>query len=247
MAEPRVPWAKERERDEKGARRLAAGAWFGLIAGVLAVLIPVLILEISKYSPSGFFTLEADSVLTSSLLIILGAILYLVSLYFYRSAFSKMRKFDSKLWASTMLCLIGSVGFLLLVLAAGVLAGHTNTLTSCVKGPASSILSCLESGQPFGGYTAVIGFGCAWLGGLGIAVGLLLSAGHLGRGAIGAGGVVYLVLLIVVLIPFIGLIAQIPGMRYILLLLPVLVIAAPALVLVGGRAAERKLREAPPA
>ena len=247
MAGPNPEATKEQARDEKGAGRLALGAWFGLFAGLLAVVIPILVLEISKYSPVGFFTLAADSLLTSSIVVVIGALLFAVSMYFYRSAFSKMRKYDPLLWGATILCLVGSIGFLLLVISAGFLAGHTDTLEGCLKGPASGILSCIEAGQPFGGFTAVVGFACAWLGGLGIVVGLLVSSGHLGRGSIGLGGILYLIFLIVALIPFIGLIVEFPGVHYVLLLLPIFVIAAPALVLVGSRSAKRKLQSAPAA
>ncbi len=246
MAGPSPEAIKERKRDEKGAGRLAIGAWFGLFAGLLAIALPILVIEISKYSPSGAFTLASDSLLTSSLVIVIGGLLFLVSLMFYRSAFSKMRKLDPMLWAATALCYVGSIGFLLLVIAAGVLAGHTNTLETCVKGPASHILSCLEAGQPFGGFTAIVGFACAWLGGLGIVVGLLLSSGHLARGSIALGGVLYLIFLIIALIPFIGLIVEFPGIRYILLLLPIFVVAAPALVLAGSRSAKHHLEGPPP-
>jgi hypothetical protein len=246
MAQPTPVETKERVRDEKGARRLAIGAWFGLIAGFLAVVVPVAVIEISKYSPIGWLTLASTSVLTSSLVILVGAVLFAVSMFFYRSAFSKMRKFDPLLWGATILCLVGSIGFVLLVIATGYLSGHSDTLAGCLKGPASGILSCIESGEPFGGYTVLVGFLCAWLGGLGIVVGLLVSSGHLGRGTIGLGGVVYLLFLIVALIPFIGIIVEFPGIRYILLLLPILVIAAPALVLSGGKGALKEMRSAPP-
>lgn len=234
----------EEKRNLRGASRLALGGWFGLFAGLVTIVIPLLVLEIGVYVPNSVLSLDAGLLQISSTLVLAGSILYIVCLLLYRRAFSSLKKVSPVFGTATMLCNIGSVGFILLLIAAVVLEGTATSVFSCVHGSPSHALSCLQSGQPLGAYTALIGFAFAWVGGIGIVVGLSLASAHFGRGAIGLGAIIYLLFLLVLLIPLVEFAIQIPGIQYILLLLPILTIAAPALVLVGGRASEHVVRAA---
>jgi len=226
-------------QDEKGTIRMGLGAWMGLFAGLLAIVIPIVAVVVSSYHVGGVFSF-GTFVQASSGLILAGAILYLLSLFLYRRAFAALRKVDSDFSAASFLCLVGSLGFLLIIISAAVLAGSAASVFSCAHGQPSHALSCLESGQPLGAYTGIAGFVCAWLGGLGIVLGLWLAGGRFARRTIDAGAVVYLVFLFLVLVPFVELAVGIPDVQALLLLVPVLTILAPLLVLVG--AGERRPR-----
>jgi len=254
MATPAVPPAPappaperktpEEKRNLEGASRLALGGWFGLLAGLVTIGIPLLVLEIGVYFPSSFLSLDSGLLQISGTLVLVGSILYILCLFFYRRGFSNLRKISPVFGSATMLCNIGSVGFILLLVAAAVLEGTATSVFGCVHGSPSHALSCLQSGQPLGAYTALVGFAFAWVGGIGIVVGLSLAAGHFGRGSMGLGAIIYLVFLIVLLIPLVEFAIQVPGIQYILILLPILAIAAPVLVLVGARASARAVRAA---
>lgn len=240
MAEP----VNEREQDSKGASRLILGAWIGLFAAVLAIVVPVVALMITALAPSGLFSLGSGLLQVSGTLIVVGAVLYILSLFIYRRAFAALRKVDPQFWFASILCLVGSVGFILIIVAAAILAGTASSVISCVHGQPSHALGCLESGQPLGAYSALIGFACAWLGGIGVVLGLTLSSDRFVRRTIAFGALVYLVFLFALLIPFVELVARLPGIGYLLVILPILSVAAPLLVLAGARPVARQLSRA---
>ncbi len=219
----------------KGLRRLGVGAGLGLAAGIVAVVLPVLFVYLSTYAPGGFFRLNASLLDTSSILVLAGAILYILSLFLYRRSFSALRQVDRRFAVASVLCIVGSVGFLLLLVAAAVLLGSTNALLSCVHGEPSHALSCVQSGTPLGAYTGLAGFWLGWLGGVGIVMGLLLAGGRFRQGAITAGGVAYALLLVVLVGPFVTIFRPVPGLEYLLVAAPVLVVLGPALVFGGSR------------
>ena len=220
-------------QDEKGATRLAIGAWFGLFAGIIAIVLPVTIVFLSAYDTGGFFSLGTALVQTSGLLIIAGAFLFILSLFLYRRGFAALRKVDPEFGLASFLCILGTLGFILILISAAVLTGTSSSLLQCVKGDPSHALSCLESSQPLGAYTGIVGFALAWVGGLGIAFGLWLAGGRFDEPPLTVGAVVYLVFLIAVISPLLALAFSAPELGLLLLVLPVLTLAAPALVLVG--------------
>ena len=237
-----APTAVEaRELDEKGTQRLGLAAGLGFAGAVAAIVLPLAFLFVTAEYPGGFFVLDARLVEVTSILVLAGAILLLLSLFFYRRSFSALRKVDPRFYVASVLCILGSVGFLLLLVAAALVAGDTSGLLSCVSGHASHALSCLESGEPFGAATSVIGFLLGWIGGVGIMIGLFVAGSRFRAGALSGSGVVYGLLLFVLLIPLASLFVTVPGVAYLLLLAPLLALVGPALALAGSLEATRKL------
>lgn len=227
------------KQNEKGAGRLSLGAWIGLAAGVLTIVVPLGLVLVGAYAPSGTLSIASPLLEASGTLVAVGAILYLISLFVYRRAFAALRAVDAQFWFASILCLVGSVGLLLIIVGAAVVDGTAGSLVSCAHGQPSHILSCLESSQPLGAYTALAGFVLAWIGGFGIVLGLSLASTHFDRRAIGAGGAIYLLFLLALLVPLVELAVRLPGVEYYLIALPILAVLAPILVLSGARAAPR--------
>ncbi|HTW39328.1 MAG TPA: hypothetical protein VMF04_00470 [Thermoplasmata archaeon] len=229
------------ELEEKGVLRLGLGAGLGFAGAICAIVLPLSFLFLTSSIDAGFFVWNATFVEVTSILLIAGAVLLLLSLFVYRRSFAALRKVNRKFVAASVLCIIGSLGFLLLIVTAAVVANNTGSLLTCVHGQPSHALSCLESGQPFGAYTAVIGFFLGWLGGVGIVLGLLLAGGRFGEGALTAGGAAYALLLIVLILPFLSQFVNVPGKVYLELLSPVFAVIGPALALVGSVRGREKL------
>jgi hypothetical protein len=229
------------EQNRKGASRLVLGGWFGLLAAVLAVVLPIAFLEIGTYHPSGSLAVSSTLLQYSGTLVLAGAILYILALFVYRRSFSALRKADPEFWFASVLCLVGSVGFILIIVAAAFLTGTSSSLISCLHGQPSHALSCLDASQPFGAYSALVGFALAWIGGIGIVLGLSLAGARFERGAISGGAWIYLLFLLALLVPLIELAVRLPGIQYFLVVLPILAVAAPLLVLVGARETSRTL------
>src|SRR5208282_5319783 len=114
------------EQDRTGLFRIATGAGVGLAAAFLDA---------------------------TALLILAGALLFLVSLFFYRRGFALLRKVDPRFTVASILCLIGTLGFILVLIAAVVIVGSASSLLSCISGQPTHALTCLRSGQPLGAYT----------------------------------------------------------------------------------------------
>jgi hypothetical protein len=223
------------EQDLKGVARLDLAAAIGLVAAILAIVVPITFVLLATYNPGGFFALVSGFVEVTSLLIIAGAILFLVSLFVYRRSFAALRKVDQRFLIASICCLVGSIGFLLLVVAAAVAAGNSSALVACTHGKPSAILSCLKSGEPLGSYTAIAGFELALVGIFGLILGLLSAGSRFHRKGYTGAGVAYALLLLLAIGPFISLLTPLPGVEYVLLLVPVVAVAAPVLVLLAGR------------
>jgi hypothetical protein len=237
-----VPSAiQARDFDRKGAGRLGIAAGLGFAGAVLAIVVPLLFLFVAAEFPGGFFVLNSTLVELSSVLVLAGAILLLLSLFFYRRSFSALRKVDPRFYVASVLCILGSIGFLLLLIAAALVAGNTSSLLSCVSGHPSHALSCLESGQPFGAVTALLGFLLGWIGGVGVMVGLLVAGNRFRSGALSASGVLYGILLLILVIPLASLFVSIPDVAYLLLLSPLLALVGPGLALSGSIRTTRRL------
>ncbi|MGI0155623.1 MAG: hypothetical protein ACREDE_05770 [Thermoplasmata archaeon] len=233
--------AQVREIDESGVRRLGLGAGLGFAGAVAAIVLPLTFLFVAANYRGGFFTFSSRFVEVTSILVIAGAILLFLSLFVYRRSFAAFRKADPRFYAASILCLLGSLGFLLLLVAATIVAGNTGSLLTCVHGQPSHALSCLESGQPFGALTSLLGFALGWLGGLGIMIGLLLAGRRVHAGALMGSGVVYGLLLLLLLLPLLALFVTLPGAAYLVILAPLLAVVGPALALQGSLGALRRL------
>jgi hypothetical protein len=223
-----------RELDAKGVGRLGVGAGLGFAGAICAIVLPLAFLFLVADYPGGFFTYSTMLVEVTSILVLVGAILLLLSLFFYRRSFSALRKVDRRFVAASVLCIIGSLGFLLLLVTAAIVVGNSSSLLACVHGQPSHALTCLKSGQPFGAVTGTIGFVLGWLGGLGIVLGLFLAGNRFQAGALTGSAVVYTLLLLILIAPFLGLLVTIPDLSLLLLVAPLFAIIAPALALGGS-------------
>jgi hypothetical protein len=228
------PAVQTRILDQKGAGRIGIGAGLGFAGALCAIVVPLAFVFLVTEVHSGFFVFDSTLVQATSILVLVGAILLLLSLFFYRRSFSALRKVDRRFVAASVLCIIGALGFLLLLVAAAVVVGDANSLLACAHGQPSHALSCLKSGQPLGAITGTVGFLLAWLGGLGVVLGLFLAGNRFHVGALGGAAVVYLVLLLILLIPFVALVVSLPNLSALVLLAPILAILAPGLALVGA-------------
>jgi len=224
------------EQDRKGLYRIATGAAVGLAGALLAIVVPIAFLLIAAYSPGGFLSLhQAGFVEATALLILAGAILFLISLFLYRRGFALLRKVDARFTAASVLCIVGTLGFLLILVAAVVIIGSANSLLACVNGHPSHALTCLRSGEPLGAYTGLVGFWLGWLGGVGLVLGLSAGSSRFQARPMGVGAALYGVLLIALVGPFVSLVVAFPGVEYLLLLAPILSLLAPIFVYVGSR------------
>jgi len=229
------------EQEEKGVLRLGLGAGLGFAGAICAIVLPLLFLFLVAQFPGGFFTWNSTFVEVTSVLVIAGAILLLVSLFVYRRSFAALRKVDRKFVVASVLCIIGSLGFLLLLVSVAVVANNTGSLLTCVHGAPSHALKCLESGQPFGAYTGLVGFLLGWVGGIGIMLGLLMAGGRFEAGTLSAAGALYGILLLVLILPFLALFVTIPDASYLVLIAPLLAVVGPGLALAGSVRTTRRL------
>jgi hypothetical protein len=236
-----APAVPVRQLDEKGAGRIGIGAGLGFAGALCAIVLPLAFLFIVDQDPGGFFVFNPTLVEVTSILVLLGAILLFLSLFLYRRSFAALRKVDHRFYPASILCIVGSLGFLLLLITAAVVVGNSSSLLACAHGQPSHALSCLRSGEPFGAITGTIGFILGWLGGLGIVVGLFLAGGRFRAGALTGSAVVYTLLLLLLLVPFAGLLVSVPGIGALIILAPVLAIIAPALALAGSGKARATL------
>jgi hypothetical protein len=227
--------APSRELEIKGMGRLGTGAGVGLAGGILGIVLPIVFLWLTTHNPGGFFSYDTMLVQTTGFLVIVGAVLLLVCLFLYRRGFAVLRKVDGRFAVASVLCLIGSLGFLLLLVSAAVLLGSSSSLIQCLHNSPSGALSCIRSGQPLGADTGLVGFWLGWLGGVGIVVGLSLAGRHYRNGAVLTGAALYAILLLVLIGPFLALLTPLPGIDYLLLVVPAFIVLAPGLVLGGAR------------
>jgi Protein of unknown function (DUF973) len=237
MSEP-APTSPEpaQEVEVRGLGRLGTGAGVGLAGGILGVVLPIVFLWLTTHNPGGFFSYDTMFLQTTGFLVIVGAVLLLVSLFLYRRGFSALRKADGRFAVASVLCVIGSIGFLLLLVCAALLVGSSGSLIQCLHRSPSDALSCIRSGQPLGADTGLIGFWLGWIGGVGIVIGLSLAGRRYHNGPVSAGAALYALLLVVLIGPFLALLTPLPGVDYLLLVVPAFIVLAPGLVLGGARA-----------
>lgn len=224
-----------RSMERRAVERFSTGALVGLAGGILALVVPVTLVLLAAYAPSvvlpfGDLAIEAVTAIAA-----VGALLFVVSLLFYRRALAALRRVDRRFWGPSALCLLGTLGFLLVFLAAILALASTDALTTCLQGSPSRAPSCLLSSSPRAAYSGAAGLVLAWLGGLGIVTGLALAAGRFGEVAWLGGAAAYAILLALLAAPFVAIVVPIRSLTYPILAAPLLVILAPALVASGSR------------
>jgi len=222
------------EDEPRGLRRFETGAVFGLAGGVAGLVLPITVNLLAFYDPVGIFTFGTTLVELTTIFVIAGAILLAVSLILYRFGFGALRKVDPWFSSASILCNIGSIGLLLIIIPTALALYSTPSMVSCIRGAPSHALSCLGTIQPLFAYAAIVGFWLAWLGGLGIVVGLELGGRRYREMRLLGGGATYALLLLVLIAPFVALLFPIGGWQYPLLTVPLLALLAPAFVYAGS-------------
>jgi hypothetical protein len=226
------------ELEESGIRRLGLGAALGLAGALIGIVFPITFLFLTTYAPGGFFTFNSTLLDATGILILAGAILFLLSLFVYRRSFSALRKIDARFVTASVLCIIGAIGFLLVIVAAAFLIGSSSSVLTCLKGAPSHALSCVRSQTPLGAYTALIGFWLGWLGGVGIFLGIWYAGSHYHQGLFTAGAIFYGLLLVLLVGPFIYAVVPFPGIQYLIFDGPILALVAPLIVLAAAQRAQ---------
>lgn len=217
------------------------GAGAGLLGAVTAIVVPFALLWLAAYNPGGFFAFDSTLLQYTNWLVIAGALLFLLSLMLYRWGFSALRKADSRFNVAIALCWVGSIGFFLVVVVALYFQGSLGSISACIHGQPTSALSCLNSLSPLGAATAAIGFWLGWIGSIGVVVGLLLGGGRIASVLLSIGGVLYVLLLVVLVLPFASQLTHVPGLRYVIVLAPLFSLLAPLFVLGGANRAEERI------
>jgi uncharacterized membrane protein YidH (DUF202 family) len=224
-------------RDTLGRARLRTGGALGIAGASVGIGLPAAVLLDPALTSAGSTAVGSGQVELLSVLIAAGAVLLLVSLFEFRRAFAALRVRDPRFWVPSALCLVGTLGFLVLLVAAVVVSGSATSVAQCVQGSPTHALSCLRagsSGELLAADLAVAGFALSWLGGLGIVVGLALEGRRIRSVPLSAGAAVYALALLVLVGPFASLFLAFPGAGTLLVALPFLAIAAPVLVLLGS-------------
>jgi hypothetical protein len=224
--------------DTLGRRRLSLGGAFGLTGALIGLVLPAAFLLGISYVPGGSIALGSTQVLVLTLLLVAGLLFLIVSFMAYRSAFSALRAAEPKFWSASLLCFVGSLGLLVILVASVAVSGSAANVADCARGSPSHALSCLRagsSGELLGASLAVLGFWIAWVGGLGIVLGLGLEGRRARAPSLMAGAVAYALLLVVLVGPFAALFLSLPAAGALLVALPALALIAPALVLLGAR------------
>jgi len=222
------------EDEPRGLRRFETGALFGLAGGMAGLVLPITVNLFAFYYPVGIFTFGTTLVALTTIFVLAGAILLAISLILYRLGFGALRRFDRWFFGASILCNIGSIGLLLIIIPMALALYSTPSMVQCLRGAPSHTLSCLGTIQPLFADAVILGFWLAWLGGLGIVVGLELGGRRYREPRLFGGGSAYALLLLVLIAPFVALLFPIGGWQYPLLTVPLLALLAPALVYAGS-------------
>lgn len=222
--------------DQIGRRRLFLGGLFGLAGGVLGFVVPAALLLAAHFAPGA-----GDDPATVELgVIVAAAALLFLCLVAYRSGFRALRSADRRFRIASTLCLVGSIGLLLLIAAATYVSGSAGDLVGCFTGAPSSTVSCVQAHVPTtsvgGGLAvefAVAAFLLAWVGSLGLVFGLGWEAHRIGSAALGAGSVLYALELLVLVGPIAGYVLALPVASDTVAALPFLGVLAPAFAVLG--------------
>ncbi len=232
---PTVPRRSQRrsEIEEQGARRIALGATLALLGGALALVLPTTAIYLSSFAPTGLFSLAPNLFRLLGACVVGGALLFVAAFFLYRRGFAALRKVEGEFALASAFCLVGSVGFVLLLAMGLSLLGSSDSVVGCLHGQPTRALRCFAAAEPLGAGAGILGFVLGWVGGVGIVVGLWFVGARLGEPAVRAGALVYLALLAIVAAPFAVFATPFAGAQFLLLLVPVLTVAAPGLVLAG--------------
>jgi hypothetical protein len=224
--------------DARGRHRLLLGGLLGVAGALCAVVVPAALVIGAAPGQPTLSGLSAGGIGIATAALLVGAALLLVSLLAYRSAFRILRSADRRFRYASTLCLVGTLGLLLLVAAILFASGSFGPLSTCLAADPGHALGCYRAnapGDPYGALLGLGGFALAWLGSLGIVAGLAWEGRRIGSAALGGGAAVYALSLLVLVGPFAALLGPVPGIGLFVYGLPVLATLAPALVVAGTR------------
>ena len=226
----RVPHADE----SSGLSRIATGSTVGLAAGVVGLALPVTLLLLASYRP-GALPISASQLLqVTAVLALTGALLFAISLIIYRYGFASLRTVDPRFWAASALCMLGTVGLVLIVLPIAIAFASSDTMAACIQGAPTKAPACLRAAAPLASYLAEAGIWLVWLGGVGIVLGIGLASVRYREAWLSAGAALYALIILGLLAPGLSLLFPIGGIAYAILALPILVLLAPALTSRGS-------------
>lgn len=220
----------------KADRLLREASALAVVGSLLALAVPAALVLLSDRRLQGLVAGSHGLLGAEGLLVAAGGAAFVAALFLYRRAFSRLKHVDPRLRAASLLCLVGSLGAVVLVVAGAVLARGSAPVAACLGGKASHALSCLRSADPTAADLAVAGFWLAWLGALGLSLGLVLSGRHFRARSVVAGGGCFGLLAADLLLPFAASLVSLPGAGVALALAPFAAVAGAVLVLVGSRA-----------
>ena len=220
--------------DPKGLRWISTGAGLGLMAAATGLAVPVSLVLLATYSPVNLLAFGPTLIAATGFLAVAAALLFAMSLLAFRTGFFVFHKFQQRFWSATVLCLVGTVGYGLLILPAATALVSSNALFQCVQAAPVQALSCLQSVAPLAGYVAVLAFWLVWLGQLGIVVGLAFTGRRFREPSLHIGTVLYGLLLLVFIAPFLGLVFASSVLADAVVAAVVLGILAPAYVAYGS-------------
>jgi hypothetical protein len=227
--------------ESKGLRHIGTGAFIGIAAGIIGLVLPLAIILLATYSPGALALTGAQLIEVTAVVALLGAVLFAISLTVYRWGFSVLSRFDHRFWTASALCWCGTIGILLLVLAVVIALASSDTIASCVQGAPSHALTCVRSAAPLASWSGLVGFWLAWLGGLGIVVGIGLTGDRYREGWLFGGAALYALLLLGLIAPGLALLFPINPPTVILLAAPILALLAPVATSDGSlRASQRR-------
>ncbi len=220
--------------DPRGLRWIMTGAGLGLAAAATGLVVPVSLLFLDAYSPPGLVTLGPTLIKATGLLAVAGTLLFALSLIAFRYGFAAFRKFERWFWSASVLCLVGTIGWLLLILPVGIALTSSTSLFACVRAAPSQALVCLRAVAPLASYVGILAFWLVWLGQLGIVVGLAFTGRRFREPWLHVGTALYALLLLVFIAPFIGLVFAGSVLAPAALAAIVLGLLAPAFVALGS-------------
>jgi len=225
------------EDSRKGLRRIEIGSVVGLAAGIVGLALPIALVLLASYSPGTLFLTGAQLVEVTAILAIAGALLFAICLLSFRLGFSSLRGFDRRFWTASVLCMLGTIGVVLLVIPIAIAFASSDAIANCIRGAPSHALTCVRSVSPLASYGAVAAFWLLWLGGLGVVIGVGLAASRFHQAWFYGGAAAYAVLLLGLLGPTLGLLVPLGPLTYPLLAAPVLILLASGMTFQGSRRA----------
>ncbi len=174
--------------ENTAVRRVAVGAGLGLIGGLIALAAPALLANelLNAAGPIG-----ARSITTDGSLVAIGAVALVGSFFFYGRGFAAWQDVDRSFRAATVLVAVGSLGALVLVVAAVVVVSSPSAIAACLAGDLTRALPCVYGASPLGRATTIAIFAGEMVGAAGLVLGLLRAARHLRSPWMAAGGVTY--------------------------------------------------------